>query len=282
MCEFCVKHGDGRKWYLQAKNYSEDLLSDLRRRKYIVDFMTDVDGARRDLHRLERLDGAPEFVQRVVKGGLSKFHFKKNHFGQVLPIEDIEQILKFVNSVVRVPCYCRHVVHNSEHRYCYGLSMGPNGGKMAELIEGLHDSFLTGPESGGVEQVSKEDALTQMRKMERQGLCHTVWTFRTPFIGGICNCDRSDCLAMTATVTHQFKVMFRAEYVAEGDLDRCNGCRQCMRVCQFGAIHYSAALNKTSIDPSRCYGCGICRAMCKKKAIRIVDRHASPKTATLW
>ena len=35
MCEFCLKHGEGEKWYLQAKNYSEDLLSDLRRLKFL-------------------------------------------------------------------------------------------------------------------------------------------------------------------------------------------------------------------------------------------------------
>jgi hypothetical protein len=35
MCEFCHKHGEGQKWYLQAHNYSEDLLSDLRRRKFV-------------------------------------------------------------------------------------------------------------------------------------------------------------------------------------------------------------------------------------------------------
>ena len=35
MCEFCVKHGEGEKWYLQAKNYSDDLLSDIRRRRFI-------------------------------------------------------------------------------------------------------------------------------------------------------------------------------------------------------------------------------------------------------
>jgi len=38
MCEFCYKHGEGKKWYLQAENYSEDLMSDLRRRKFIKDF----------------------------------------------------------------------------------------------------------------------------------------------------------------------------------------------------------------------------------------------------
>ncbi len=32
MCDFCHKHGEGKKWYLEAKNYAEDLLSGLRRR----------------------------------------------------------------------------------------------------------------------------------------------------------------------------------------------------------------------------------------------------------
>ena len=31
MCDFCVQHGEGKKWYVQAKNYAEDLLSDVRR-----------------------------------------------------------------------------------------------------------------------------------------------------------------------------------------------------------------------------------------------------------
>jgi len=26
MCEFCTQHGEGRKWYLQMKNYSDVLL----------------------------------------------------------------------------------------------------------------------------------------------------------------------------------------------------------------------------------------------------------------
>jgi ferredoxin len=98
--------------------------------------------------------------------------------------------------------------------------------------------------------LSKEEALAAFREHEREGLCHTVWTFVAPFIGGICNCDRSDCMAMKATVTHQFPVMFRAEYVAAVSPGLCNGCRQCMRVCQFGAIGYSAA-NESGDRPRR-------------------------------
>jgi hypothetical protein len=27
MCDVCHKHGEGKKWYLQANNYSQDLKS---------------------------------------------------------------------------------------------------------------------------------------------------------------------------------------------------------------------------------------------------------------
>ena len=109
-----------------------------------------------------------------------------------------------------------------------------------------------------------------------------VWTFVTPFIGGVCNCDRSDCMAMKATIALNFPVMFRAEYVAQVNPDSCNGCRQCMRVCQFGAMGYSLAHNKIIIDPKRCFGCGICRAGCTKDAIALTDRSAVAVAARLW
>jgi hypothetical protein len=26
MCEFCTEHGEGKKWYLQMKNYAKELI----------------------------------------------------------------------------------------------------------------------------------------------------------------------------------------------------------------------------------------------------------------
>jgi heterodisulfide reductase subunit A-like polyferredoxin len=77
-------------------------------------------------------------------------------------------------------------------------------------------------------------------------------------------------------------VMFRAEYIAEVEPDQCNGCRQCMRVCQFGAISYSASNKKAVIDQRRCYGCGICRSVCKQDAISLQERSKAPVVANLW
>ena len=281
MCEFCLKHGEGKKWYLSARNYSEDLLSDVRRREMIREFFADPGAIAEQVRSLTALEQAPGFVKRAVAWRASS-KAKKVHYGQVVPIEEIERILELVNSVVRVACICRHITTGKEKRFCFGVSMGPNGGGLAEILRGLDGSFLTGPGSVGLETVGKDEALALMKDLDREGLCHTVWTFRTPFIGGICNCDRADCLAMQATVTHEIPVMFRAEYVAEVDADACGGCRDCQRVCPFGALSWSMADEKVSVDQRHCWGCGVCRSACPTDAIHLLDRAQVPVAARVW
>ena len=281
MCEFCHKHGEGKKWYLKAENYSDDLASDLKRRKFIADFFSHAEYRPEGSAELERLRTMPGYVKRVLLPFLVRRQ-KKVHYGQVLPIEDVERIFGFVTSVVRLPCICRYINLGTDQRFCYGISLAPQGGEMRRIIEEIDMGYLTGPDTSGLEDLPKEEALENFRQYEKEGLCHSVWTFVAPFIGGICNCDRSDCGAMQATITGGFPVMFRAEYVAEVNPELCNGCRQCMRVCQFGAIGYSAANKKAFIDHLHCYGCGVCRASCTQDAIHLHDRASVPAVASLW
>jgi len=281
MCEFCLKHGEGKKWYLQVSNYSEDLLSDIRRRRFIETFFTDTEAHKRDIQRLEQLEKAPKFIKGMVRRIITR-RMKKVHYGQVVPIEDIERIFGFVNSIVRVACICRHITLGRERRYCYGVSLAPDGGKLGEIVRGLDNSFLNGPDTVGLETVSKDEAISALRSHEQEGLCHSIWTFHTPFIAGVCNCDRSDCLAMRCTVTCAIPVMFRAEYVAEVDPEACEGCRQCMRLCQFGAISYSVSNGKAVIDQRWCYGCGICRSVCPRDAIHLQERSKVSVAASHW
>lgn len=281
MCDFCHKHGEGKKWYLEAKNYADDLLSDLRRRKLLHHFFGRPEKLKASMDNLDRLSQAPWFVRRAIAWGVQRKQ-RKYHYGQVVPIEDVERIFGFVTSIVRVACICRHTTVGSEQRYCYGVSLAPDGGLLAKTIREIDASYLTGPDTKMLETLSRPEALAAIRSHEQEGLCHTVWTFITPFIGGICNCDRSDCLAMRATLRHQVPVFFRAEYVANLNPDLCNGCRKCMRVCQFGAIGYSAASRKVDIEPRCCYGCGVCRAACTRDAISLLDRDSVTAAASLW
>jgi Pyruvate/2-oxoacid:ferredoxin oxidoreductase delta subunit len=281
MCEFCLKHGEGEKWYLQAKNYSDDLLSDVRRRRFIEEIISDPEALSRGARSIDRLTKAPRLIRSIVSRIITR-RMKKIHFGQVVPIEEIGQILGFTNSVVRLACTCRSFTLGKEKRYCYGVSIAPDGGKLAEIFRGLDNSFLSGPDGDRFETLTRDEAIAAFHAHEQEGLCHTVWTFHTPFIAGICNCDRSDCLAMRTTVTHAIPVMFRAEYVAGITHEDCSGCRECLRVCQFGAITYSASNKKAVIDKRWCYGCGVCRSACKKNAIHLEERAKVPVAANLW
>ncbi|MGA8848486.1 MAG: 4Fe-4S binding protein [Dehalococcoidia bacterium] len=277
MCEYCYKHGEGKKWYLQAKNYSQDLRSDLKRRG--ISF--DANILRKDLKRWGELKKAPFFI-RAIQEPRTAQRVRNIHFGQVLPIEDVEQVFGIVNNVVRLSCFCRRTRNVKEQRYCYGVSVVPQGEEAKAVVSSPGMGFFSAAETEGLEKVSKEEALDSFRQYEKEGLCHSIWTAPTPFVIGICNCDRSDCGGIRSTVIRGMPILFRAEYVAELDPELCNGCRACMRVCPFGAIGYSAGNKRAFIDIGRCYGCGICRTSCTKDAIHLRDRSSVPAVANLW
>lgn len=275
MCEFCHKHGEGKTWYLEAANYAEDMLADVRRQEFVRHMATDGAGMAAQVERLALLKTLPAFVRRAVSWAISA-RMKRIHWGQVVPIEELAAIFEFVGSVVRLECVCRRGRLGEGHRCCYGVSIAPDGGRLLELFRDFGNSEPTNPDVRRMEVLSPAAALEQMRGYETEGLVHTIWTLHTPFIGGICNCDRTDCLAMRATLAYDTQLFFRAEFTARVDPDRCTGCRQCLRVCQFAALRYSAARGAVTVEPEQCYGCGVCRSVCAQDAIRLDKRRAAP------
>lgn len=260
MCEFCVQHGEGKKWYLVMQNYSRELWSQQKCSHFMEDF-----GA----HFEERIGKTVAQIDAVrdipLVGRLARqMAVRKNkalHWGQVVPIEDAEQIVDLVDSIVRMPCACRKLTTGREARYCFGLGIDVVG------ILSKYPDY-----SNSFDVLEKEEAKKVLRSFDKQGLMHSIWTFKTPYIGAICNCDQ-DCMAFRIQVkTNLLQIMFRSEYVALVNWDLCNGCKKCLLNCQFGAIRYSNALKRPTIDMTRCYGCGVCRAVCDKDAITLKPR----------
>ncbi len=273
MCEFCHKHGDGRKWYLEAKNYSKDLLRDIERKKFLQEFVQyAVDEGRKLPEKFDQFRRAPRIIKWFVKRRTERW-MKKMHYGQVVPLEDLEAVFGIVNSIVRVPCVCRKATLGTSPAYCLAISTIPFiYDSTRELFASAEKAgYFTGPEVSRLEKLSKEDALALLREFEKQGLTHSIWTFKTPFIGGVCNCDRAGCLAMRSWESG-FDVFFRAEYIAEVSRDLCKGCRNCIKQCQFGALYFDPTNRKVLLEKDKCYGCGICRAVCVQDAITLAPR----------
>ena len=108
MCQFCVEHGEGKRWYLEASNYALDLNSDLARRDYVVDFISGFEQMRsRAVTAGNVLGKLPRPIAQLGKDAITR-HQQANHFGQPLSLEDCEQVLDIASSITVIPCICRH------------------------------------------------------------------------------------------------------------------------------------------------------------------------------
>lgn len=278
MCRFCLEHGAGRRWYLETRNYSAELLYDLERRGYIVSFLRDFGRRRaRALSWAALLERAPELLSRVGRSAISA-RMQRTHFGQPVPIEECAAILRFVTSIVAIPCVCRlHAPGKRHEAVCLVVTATP----VEALLEEGFSGYERGPElSFPFDRLRPDEALALLERCEERGLMHSVWTFRTPFIAAICNCDLSSgCMAMRMTVEHRIKLMWRGEQVARIDPESCTRCGACAALCPFGALD---PREPALLDRTRCWGCGICRRACPAAAIRLEERASAPDVAHLW
>jgi ferredoxin len=260
MCQFCIQHGEGKKWYLLMRNYSRELLAQDGRMEYEEDFMSRFEeNVRKEVAQLEAIRKIPIIYHLLLRRAISRQ--KAEHWGQVVPVEDVEQIIDLQDSIVRLPCVCRKLTTGREVRYCFGIGADPTG------------SLRSYPDySDSLEVLEKEETKKILRSLDKQGLMHSIWTMKTPYINAICNCDQ-DCLAYRMQIVAKvIPLMFRAEYVGLVNWDLCNGCRKCLSQCQFGAIRYSYTTKRPTIEMMQCYGCGLCRAVCPQEAITLKPR----------
>lgn len=277
MCQFCVEHGEGERWYLQAKNYAFDLTSDLKRRDYMVSFLRDFGVNRAKV--IAGLELANALPKPIASFGRRQFQkaMREHHFGQPVPIEDVERILDLATSITRIPCVCRRFEGTKDDRHCFMITTQP---VTPVLEEGFKD-YVDGPSLEDFHRVSKAEALVALHKFEEQGLMHSIWTFETPFIAAICNCNLSSgCMAMKISVRYETPIMFRGEWFADVDAEKCSGCGECARICPFKVMRYERG--GAHVLPEACWGCGVCRASCPSDAIALRDRRESPAALAAW
>jgi hypothetical protein len=189
MCEFCTKHGEGKKWYLQMKNYSEVLLHEelSSPQKEIAGTGTRIEWLNSYFAEwiVPAMRGAPQPEDESEPEGptsesagaeaapdeaMERRMLKQ--FAQVLPIEDVEQVIDMVDSVTRMPCGCRFIsTGQSDKRYCFGMRVDKWG-----VLGRFPDA------AASLEVLDKEEAISMLRQYDEEGLAHTIWTALTPYI----------------------------------------------------------------------------------------------------
>ena len=207
MCNFCVQHGEGKRWYANARNYAMDLESDLHRRGYMADFANSFERRRRQVNAGL---AALRFVPRPLKPWFARrasAPFVRDHFGQPVPLEECARIFDVATNITRLPCVCRGAMRpgSNAESCCMVMTVARN----AEFVAEMFRDYAGGPRAEGFESLTKEQALAYLRRAEERGLCHTAWTFITPFIAALCNCDLpSGCLAMKIQLIGGVRIMW--------------------------------------------------------------------------
>ncbi|KKL94637.1 hypothetical protein LCGC14_1862700 [marine sediment metagenome] len=278
MCVWCERYGQGHeRWYFNPANYARRLYK-VRKEE------TEAAGAEANPQAAGGMATVGrEYLEAMQRGDHETVQSLKTqaeqrswavHFGQVVTIEEIHRILEIIYPISLITCACRRSMRglpDNENFTCIG--MGPGMYKWERWPETYR---------GGVHFLTPDEAKEVIDVLSRRGLVHCMYTFGTPYLAGICNCDYPDCAGIRTAQDLGIRTLWKGHHVAEVDSDLCNGCALCARRCQFDALSFSPSTQKAYIDPVKCYGCGLCRNVCKPDAINLVDRASLPALAEVW
>lgn len=274
MCQWCVEHGGGKKWYLNTKNYITKELFDSKK-----EIQTAADIIFRDTERLLGIDMKKAFpylnkpILGKIVGKRVRSTFEKREQGQVVPLEEAKAILNNANMAALMPCVCRQSqLGITEAKYCLCFTYLADYGKE-------WPDFAR----GGINYISIEEAKEAVERGAHQGYVIGVYGAPIPFVNGICMCEYPICMMLKCRLDYGLDYVLRkAEFVVNHDIDKCTGCGKCVSKCQFGAIILSRTIGKAWHNIKKCFGCGACMYVCEQNANSLVPREQVPAVKEEW
>ena len=256
MCEFCIQHGAGKKWYLESKNHAEKLAASEERESFIKDFFKFYERNYRKNVRMVDIAKKVPFVREYAENKIRNY-FSQKHAGQIVSLEDAVSICSIPGRVSVIDCPCQKYLAGKEERKCILF------GTTADIVENL-------PEFSHISDMGFEDTAELLKLTEAEGKIHTVWTFMSPYIGAICNCNQRGCLLFHLKNKYKFaEIVHRGHEIAVIDRNMCTGCGNCQTICQFDAV---VIIDGKAEINTNCQGCGVCRSFCPAGVIDMISR----------
>ncbi len=283
MCQWCMKHGAGGKWYLNARNYSNELAEEMQMEAYLTEQWMNFEQVYiRKMMGISSI-GLGYKLKMPIVGRLLRWQAENmihsesrhrnpvradGHFGQVIPLEEAKTIMLNLAAepIIQNYCMCRWMQKGCKDVCCI------NFGALSGVIEKL-PRFI--PKDTKV-RLGREEAVAALEEQNRKGRVSTVWFQPVPYINAICSCEVPQCGGLRLRNDFGIYTVYKAEYVAEVNPDLCQGCMRCVARCQFGAIHYNATIKRVIIDQNKCFGCGLCRDTCNFDALGLIPRDDIP------
>jgi len=279
-----MKHGAGGKWYMNAKNYSNELADRLNLQEYLADqwrFFENV--------YIRKISGFTSvglgyklkmpIIGRIIRWNAEKMIHSESknrkavradgHFGQVIPVEEGKIILGKLAAepIIENYCMCRWMQRGMKELCCI------NFGVLSGVIEKL-PRFI--PKDTKV-RLSREEAIERLEQHNRKGYVSSVWFQPVPYINAICSCEVPECGGLRLRNDFGLMTVYKSEYIMSVDIAKCQRCLTCIPRCQFGALRYIPSLDRITVDPNKCFGCGVCRHGCKFNALELIPKEDVPR-----
>jgi NAD-dependent dihydropyrimidine dehydrogenase PreA subunit len=175
---------------------------------------------------------------------------------RILPYEQASKVIEDARKIVVLECPCR-----KRERLCdTPLELCITFNALADYIQSRHHG----------REITKKDALNMLKYAEKRGLVHQ--TYNNNNVEVICNCCKCCCALLRSIIYYGNKAASaKSRFEARIDENTCDGCKSCLKVCNFNALRYSLKTNCVNVIVENCFGCGLCASMCKKNAIKLVE-----------
>ncbi|MHA1276945.1 MAG: hypothetical protein ACTSQI_03435 [Candidatus Helarchaeota archaeon] len=265
MCQYCAQYGDGHKWYLNPKNFSEEVLQSHRvQTAGIIKMLGGPEKMDFELGAAQSIDSlVPDLHDHANLEKINELVADKLHGGQVIPLEDAFKVVDLTKGILLIPCYCRKYFAGIEKMACMFLY------PVSEMVP------VTRPWEKS-ERLTKKIAKSYLREFDKLGYVHSVYWAPLPVPIVICNCEYPYCIGLKSRINYGvMNTARKSEYICVVDPDKCDGCEgepKCLKRCVFGAIKYAPSEQRVIVSPTDCFGCGLCRAACDRTAMQLIDR----------
>lgn len=171
---------------------------------------------------------------------------------QILAYEDVRLMIDEADAIAVTNCTCRLTAQKCDRPVEICLQIGKAGEYTIDR--------------GSGREISKDEALSLLRKAEEAGLVHVTMN-RSADTHFICNCCNDCCMAFAIMVEKRLNMVDPSRYGARVDAELCVGCGDCLERCYFGALSLDEEAEVAVVDADACMGCGLCQVVCGDGAI---------------
>ncbi len=185
---------------------------------------------------------------------------------EALPYEQVRELVKGNDRFAVATCICRHSAKM--------MGGGCQAPEESCLIFGDWADFYV--RTGRGRSVSRSEMITLLEKADAAYLVLQPSNSRK--IEFICCCCGCCCGVLGGLKRHPRPADFAASaFIAQLDLDACQGCWTCLDRCQMDAL--AADDSHVILKSERCIGCGLCVTTCPNEALSLVRKPESARTS---